>query len=509
MSLEMDQTSGADEQTRQELIHQNDGALVFAAAGSGKTTTVVDRIVNRLTTADDPITPAQLVAITFTRAAAAELKHRIGRKLAELALNDASETATRARHALDHLHEAMIGTIDSFAADLARNAAVFLDIPTAIEVLDEVGERQHHRSAWVHIRETLLNTPKYQPLLQFAFTAGLQITKLRPVALELARVSGLESLRVENALAVDSASDLIAAQIASTQHAVREQLRTLCAAFDRALGPQHDDIDFVNRVRAVHSQIARVAPEDHLGFLRFATDWNPGKRQLKFTATERKAKWPTCSEADRARLEGEFAAVYRATSECLQSIRADMIGTLGELIRVELLNDAKQRNVGGQYTYSEITQLALRVVRNQAAPCRTDVREIIVDEVQDTDPRQVEFLQAFIERVRITNTSEHTPHVVLIGDPRQSIYSFRGADPDASLELGSAAGPVRSLDRNFRSRPEILDWIAGYFERVAPDAKPQFGRSIWRFTTQPSGGRPSAVRRRGGADPLDGHQRPD
>src|SRR5215469_4482302 len=138
----------ADQKARDLISNELDTTLVVeAAAGTGKTTELVNRIISVL--AEGRTTIDRIVAVTFTDKAAGALKLRLR---TELERARALATTNRARknleEALAHLEEARAGTIHSFCGDLLRERPVEAGIDPQFEQLDEAGERQNYRSAF-------------------------------------------------------------------------------------------------------------------------------------------------------------------------------------------------------------------------------------------------------------------------------------------------------------------------------------------------------------------------
>src|SRR5690625_776794 len=108
--------------------------LVAAAAGSGKTAVLVERIIQRILAEDDPIDIDNLLVVTFTRAAAQEMKNRIGHALEEAIAENPSSHHLKKQLSL--LQRASISTIHSFCLDVVRQYAYLLDIDPAFRMAD-------------------------------------------------------------------------------------------------------------------------------------------------------------------------------------------------------------------------------------------------------------------------------------------------------------------------------------------------------------------------------------
>ncbi len=124
---------------------ENKTLLVSAAAGSGKTTVLIERIIRSITRTDDPVDISRLLIVTFTRAAALELKQRLSSALSK-ALSERPEDKRLFRQ-LSSLGGAHISTIDSFYSDVVRQNARLLGIPSNLRIADESDLRKLQKRA--------------------------------------------------------------------------------------------------------------------------------------------------------------------------------------------------------------------------------------------------------------------------------------------------------------------------------------------------------------------------
>lgn len=147
----MSETKWTPEQ-RQVIRARDRDLLVSAAAGSGKTAVLVERIIRMLTDPDAPLDVDQLLVVTFTRAAAHEMKEKIRRAIQE-AVNEARsqlDPTDRQKALLSHLqrqitlvHSAQITTIDSFCAYVVRNHFNEIDLEPDFRIAEEEIGRAH------------------------------------------------------------------------------------------------------------------------------------------------------------------------------------------------------------------------------------------------------------------------------------------------------------------------------------------------------------------------------
>jgi ATP-dependent helicase/nuclease subunit A len=165
-----------DQRARQRIATALDENLcVEAAAGTGKTTVLVDRVVNLLAHTD--LTVDQLVVITFTEKAAAELATRVRDRLEDEALRASGVVRDRLEVAARDLYRAHIETIHSFATALLRERPVEAELDPLFEVLEGLADSLDFDSAYERFQDELLSQPL--PELERALRRGLGLRELR------------------------------------------------------------------------------------------------------------------------------------------------------------------------------------------------------------------------------------------------------------------------------------------------------------------------------------------
>src|SRR2546425_825666 len=165
-----------DQAARDRIANDLDRNLgVEAAAGTGKTTVLVGRVVNLV--ASGRMSVDELVVITFTEKAAAELATRVRDALEERAASAEGEERTRILQAARDLYRAHIETIHSFAAALLRERPVEAPIDPLFEVLDELAAGLEFNKAYERFQDELFS--ERRPELELALRRGLGLTELR------------------------------------------------------------------------------------------------------------------------------------------------------------------------------------------------------------------------------------------------------------------------------------------------------------------------------------------
>ena len=177
-------TGPVDDEARARVRSDLDSTLVVVAgAGTGKTTALVGRIVELVRTGR--ATLREIAAITFTEAAAAELRLRVRERIDEVATeNPGDARLAAARHEVD---EAAICTLHAFAQRILVEHCVAAGIPPGFEVLDETAERADFDARFERFADALLTDPAAEPALVQGFTLGLAPEDLIEMARALNR----------------------------------------------------------------------------------------------------------------------------------------------------------------------------------------------------------------------------------------------------------------------------------------------------------------------------------
>ena len=445
--------------------------MVEAAAGTGKTTELVTRIVSVLAT--DRAKMDGIVAVTFTEKAAGELKLRL-REALEIARGRATDADVRRRleDALGALEEAHVSTIHGFCAELLRERPVEAGVDPLFTVLTEPqAERLYARAFRAWLQEVLENPPpgvrRALRRTSGAAFGGLEdtgpIERLRGAGWTLAAIRDFTCPWARHPFDRDRDVD----RLIDSLHRLAEMSRA---------GAEKDNLHkSLDRVRRESQQIRL---EQSLG-QRDMDAWESRLIDLardQGLAKTRKgygAKYGTLSRADVLAARDVFYA------DLLQ-FRTDADGDLAALLQealqapTEQYQDLKRRK--GALDFADLltcTRDLLRANRDVRRHLQQRFTRIFVDEFQDTDPVQAEILlllAAEDEDVdRWTDVRPTPGKLFIVGDPKQAIYRFRGADVGTYWSvrdhLAACGGRVLQLTTNFRSVPAIQRFVNRAFEQ--------------------------------------------
>jgi ATP-dependent helicase/nuclease subunit A len=448
-----------DATARAEIRDLHDATLfVEAGAGTGKTTALVSRVVSLI--ARGRVAIRELAAITFTEAAAGELRDRIRYhlELAAAGLGDepfGPDERERCRAALDDLDDAALSTLHGFAHRILAEHPLEAGLPPRFEVVDDVESAVRFEERWGQFLDALVAEPELEPVLLTSLALGVDLDHLRRVARVLH--DHYERLATPLAPAMDAPAVDLAPVVAPMEEAITrlpecrfrqdklfQHVEGLAGWLD-ALRDAHDDLDRLDLLREMPKVTSRVGRIDN---------WRCPVEEVR-ALLER-------ADAARAELIG---AQQRAALDVL-------LGRLRGFVR----NYAEERRRDGRIEFHDLLVLARDVLQRNPevrAALADRFRVLLIDEFQDTDPLQIEIAGLLAsddpeagrrrwEEVRIA-----PGRAFFVGDPKQSIYRFRRADLElyhrVERELYDGR---RELTQNFRSVPGILDWVNHVFARL-------------------------------------------
>ncbi len=502
----------------QAVVHRNSATLVAAAAGSGKTSVLVRRILSHLTQTTDPVDVDDLVVVTFTKAAAAEMRQRLADRLAAeiarrirdpLAKRDPTGPAERdLERQIALLGRAQISTLHSFCLALLRQNFHQLDLDPGfselgdhearllqLEVLEEVfaaryGEADDSRQAeFLGLVDRFADDGEDEGLAELVLDLHETTRSLLDPEDWLATAAGRFDLAP-----TDRLEDLAIAGtlLSSARQKLRGALRNLDLAKQLALGPG-GPAAYAETLASEQLQLAAACQAPDLEPMRRAlqaVDFRTLPRvkagagdpevQARVKRLRDAAKKTVSAYRDPRSLDSWLGNAEREAA-ALEELRATA-GAMRAL--VELVADFEgayqvAKKDRGAIDFADQERLALSLLRERdasgawvpsqlACSLRSRVREVLVDEYQDINQVQ----DAILRMVCRDGPDQEPANLFMVGDPKQSIYRFRHADPALfrnRYRTYSPAGPgPRRIDlaRNFRSRAEVVEAANFFFRQI-------------------------------------------
>ena len=462
----------------------NQTLLVAAAAGSGKTAVLVERIITRLKDMDNPLSVQELMVVTFTKAAAQEMSARIGLALAKaMESTDDEAMQERLERQLNLLPSAHISTLHSFCQWVIRSYFYKLDInPTA-----RIGNEAEMALLQQEVLADLL-TKSYEEGLYNIYEladffsddksdAGLtaKIMSLYNYAMSLANPDGWLRKALEpykEAMTVNP-SETLWGQYMWDQHVavidrIRERLERMEQILLDPVGPHKWQNIYDNQLAA-------------LSMLSGAETWDDMGEACKHTDTFIKDRFNKLGEEVDPSLQAEFKSLGSQNKDDLKAMQGAVFTVPEAILQdqfkaqypiieglVELTiafhqayRDMKQEQ--GIMDFSDLEHLCLALLvepgtednpqpSEVAKELQDTFKEIMVDEYQDTNGVQE----------TIINLISRVDNRFYVGDVKQAIYSFRMADSSLFMEKYNTYGDTDAVERridlakNFRSHENIL-----------------------------------------------------
>jgi len=471
----------ADQRVRDRIQHDLGTTLIIeAAAGTGKTTALVSRIV--AVVARGLATLDRIVAVTFTEKAAGELKLRL-RAAIESARHDERHFDATARKcleaSLEKLEEAHIGTIHSFCADLLRERPIAAGVDPMFEIAPDEIQRGLFDAAFDRWFEHALAAPG-------------------PALRRVLRRRQLADREGPRPILVAAARELL-------------EWRDFTTPWQREEFDRDQAIDDLIEMILAAGAIAEAADPDDWLRRSFATIARPVQEATRLEAVRprdydaledtllrllfgNQRHWGWKGRGDRFGPITRAEAFIRRTAikTALEQFRERAGANLAPLLREELwpfteyYDDLKRR--AGRLDFLDLLLLARNLVRDNAA-IRSALRErfshIFVDEFQDTDPLQAEILLLLAADDGAENdwlrVAPRPGKLFVVGDPKQSIYRFRRADvalyQGVKHRLLAAGAELEYLTVSFRATPAIQAMVNATFAPLMPaegDSQPAY-----------------------------------
>ncbi len=467
-----------------DAIRARSGTLLLsAAAGSGKTAVLVERIIGLLTDEDDPVHPSEILAVTFTNAAAAEMRERISRAVNDLICthpDNAFYSEVRMK-----LPEATICTMDSFCIRTVRENYHVLGIEPDFTVLDDSDKKNMSSEAMNRVMDEESDKEIYRELVYTTGAAGSD-TYLCDRILEL----------YENALSypfpdkyIDSVRDMYlnADGTNKWKNIIREYARDGFEVCRNVLMSAYNSIENDEMFSKAYGA-GLLAISDVFDYLIEITDsgcWNETVGEINKASLPKVGTAPRghSNDSQALRVKGavkyareslkKIASMFCATDEENENDIKTLAPIVGEICLCakkysEYLGELKEmRNA---YEFSDFMHMALKIlIDSDGSPTELaknisqNYREILIDEYQDTNDAQ---------DMLFSSISRNGNNLFTVGDVKQSIYSFRMARPDIFMARSDSYAPYDGktspskiiLSKNFRSRKGVLEAVNYLFE---------------------------------------------
>lgn len=482
-------------EAQSDAINALDGnVLVSAAAGSGKTAVLTQRVINILTVGDNPTSVDRLLIVTFTRAAAQEMKQRIGDALTELIKKDPTNRTLINQQIL--LPSAKICTIDSFCSDLVKENFQALSLSPDFKIADEGELELLSKQAMDITMEQMYENDddgSFRNLGELLFS-GRDDGKTAEMAEKLYRnsVSFPFPEKWLDALCLDYEENVGVKESAYGRIVINRIKTALeyCINLAETVIAECDGDEAYTKVLYDAISSDKAQAEYILERIETNQDWDEIRRAVTAYSAARRKNTPKelkedvilsslIANRDRVKeeLKGLGGLLCCSEDEYKDDMRflKPMIKVLTKTAKVYKSNFdiiKKEKKVAD---FSDITHMALELLVEEtsdgwkstplAENLRENFDEILIDEYQDTNAAQ-DMLFTAISRNNLFR----------VGDVKQSIYRFRQANPDIFISLKNSYRPYDKdsneypakivLGNNFRSRKGVTDIINFIFSQI-------------------------------------------
>ncbi|PYG87613.1 DNA helicase/exodeoxyribonuclease V subunit A [Ruminiclostridium sufflavum DSM 19573] len=494
------------------ITENNCNLLVAAAAGAGKTAVLVERIIQKIIDEKTPVDIDSLLVVTFTNAAATEMRERIGAAISKAIEGNKAVKSMQRQLAL--LSKASITTIHSFCLEVIRNNFQSIDIDPKFRILDETEAALLKSEAldelFEEIYENEENNEDFFELLE-SYGSNRDDRRIQELVLNIYGFvqscpwpqkwldKQIESYKLD--LEMDFADTvwgkILLEAVKMRLEGLRDIMEQACSRLKFALGLEkylpvfEEDADALCSLLNIFDAAVRKDIHGNEGAISSAWDRiHDCLVNIEFGTLPRCAK-----EADKQvqeevrKIRDELKAYIRNLKEEVflfrsQEIISDLskmypvLKCLTRLVSAFENKYAVKKNQRASVDFNDLEHFCLKILSGtdeEGNLCPTEAAkaykekysEILVDEYQDSNSVQEIIINM------ISKEDAGTPNVFMVGDVKQSIYRFRQARPELFLDkYNSYSGQEKGLYRkillfkNFRSRKEVIDGVNLIFKQI-------------------------------------------
>ncbi|MFD2443140.1 helicase-exonuclease AddAB subunit AddA [Bacillus sp. CGMCC 1.16607] len=479
------------------IFAKNQDILVAAAAGSGKTAVLVERIIQKIISTDEPTNVDELLVVTFTNASAAEMRHRIGEAL-EKAIND-NPKSTHLRKQLTLLNRASISTLHSFCLEVIRKNYYLIDIDPGFrigndtevqlirdEVLDELFEDEYGKEGNESFYQLvdMFSNDRSDLALQDIISELYDFANANPSPEQyLLKVASMYDVNMETPLEDLPFMQTLLFEISIQLEGAKDLLNQGMELTKLPAGPYPRAVTFTEDIQLIDTLIQAKNES-----------WSTLYEAMQTYSFEKIA---ICRGEDfdkglvekSQKIRDKVKKIVNELKDELfsrrpESFLKDMkemqthIETLMDLVRKFSVKFSFTKREKGLVDFADLEHMCLQILTNQtsygqfqpsevALSYQRHYKEVLVDEYQDVNMVQETILR------QVSKAQEASGNLFMVGDVKQSIYRFRLAEPNLFLGKyirfqtdGEQTGLRIDLAKNFRSRKEVLHGTNFLFKQL-------------------------------------------
>lgn len=492
----MAETKWTKEQQR-AIDTRNCNLLVAAAAGSGKTAVLVERIIKIITNEKEPVDIDRLLVVTFTNAAAAEMRERIGEAISKEL--DKNPDSTLLQRQLTLLNRSYITTMHSFCLDVIKNNFHTIDLDPSFRIGDETETVLLKQELLQELMEDRYdnNDQDFLALVE-CFGSSKDDKPLADLIFDLYNFSmsgpwpekwlreKAEEFNIDDDfdLSTTAWGQVLLDSIRIELFSARDKLLAAEEICDDTSGLEgygdtiREDLALVNRL------IDALAKDFNSLYTEFkAADFSKLKRASKEADKEAQEAVKAARDEVKKKIKAIKEDIFILSPEDMIDSLKEMYPVMKALSQIVIDFDklyTEKKRERGILDFNDLEHLCLRILTevnedgeivpsSVALAFREKFEEVLVDEYQDSNNVQ----ETIINMVSRKLTDK--PNVFMVGDVKQSIYRFRQAKPELFLEKYNSysmeeenEGPGRKilLFKNFRSRLEVVNSVNYIFKQL-------------------------------------------
>ena len=428
------------------IIKSGSNIIVSAGAGSGKTAVLSERVINKI---QNGIHVNELLILTFTRAAADEMKDRIRKKIGKI---------PEFKDELTLLSSAYITTFDSFALSVVKKYHYLLNISSSIAITDESIVKLEQKKILDNIfekfykekNEKFINLIKKYCIKNDKSLKSNILSLCNKISDYIDRDEFIDNV-INNFYEEENVNKLLT----KYKEFINDKKKAIMLELDNM--NMYFDYDYCMSLQ-----------NSCLGILKANIDELHLYESIKLPSAPRGSE----EEAKEAKANlkklvddlisyGNYGTLEDIKNDILSS--KETVITILEIVKSYLNEVEKYKKENNIYTFSDISRLSIKILKENESvrnELKYSFKEIMIDEYQDTNDVQ----DIFISMIANNN-------VYMVGDIKQSIYRFRGSNPNIFKEKYSnysknIGGYKIDLIKNFRSRYEVLDNINKIFDLI-------------------------------------------
>lgn len=475
-------------QEQQQVIDlRNRNILVSAAAGSGKTAVLVERIIQRLLDEESPVDVDQLLIVTFTEAAAAEMKERIGAAIEKKLEERPGDPRLEQQATL--IHSAPITTIHSFCLSVIRDHFHVIDLDPGFRIAEEGELKLLRQDVLDEMLEEYYGEGK-EEFLTFVerFGGGRNDRKVEDIILRLyeySRSYPQPERWIQSCVDAYEKGQIhqLEAQAVRRVNARAGEIRRVLEHAQSICGEPDGPYMYAEMLESDLVSAEKLENERELeklyglaqGFI-----WKrlSGKRDDTVSPEKKEAVKKLRDQAKKLLKEMQEIYLYAPLEVWTREMgdAGESMRMLAHLVKQFSRMFQERKRSRNMIDFSDMEQFALAVLTVEqngelipspvAGEYQERFEEVMIDEYQDSNIVQETILTS------VSRMSEGICNIFMVGDVKQSIYSFRLSRPELFMEKYHAYSVADSdrqrinLHKNFRSRKEVLDSVNRIFRRI-------------------------------------------